>query len=123
MRKLLIIPALATVMTLTACSRSIDMDKLRGGWEYVPEQGSALYIEITDDYFMQSASAEPDGEPTNGEKLKYERTTDGIVVRNTDGKALFTLYYDEDSDTVSYTVKNPDGSDLSLTFGRKTDAQ
>lgn len=117
MKKLIIIPFLAAVMLFTACSRTIDMNKLRGGWEYVPEQGSALYIEITDDYFVQSAGS-PDGELVIGEKLKYERTADGIVVRNTDGKALFTLYYDEESDTVSYTLKNADGSDLALTFAR-----
>lgn len=114
MKKILkVVLFLAVIMTMcTACSRSIDVEKLKGGWEYIPETGSPIYITITDDHFMQS-SASADGEP-----LKYERTSEGIIVRNTDGKALFTLYYNEGNDTVSYTVKNPDGSDLNLTFSR-----
>lgn len=107
-----LILAASIAAVCTGCSRSIDMDKLKGSWTYTPENGSEIVITITDDYFTQSS-----GEVT-GEQLKYERASDGIVVRNTDGKALFTLYYSGENDTVSYTVKNPDGDDLTLTFSR-----
>lgn len=101
----------------TGCSRSIDMDKLRGGWVCTPENGEAIAVTITDEYFTQSSGN------VTGEPLKYERTSDGIVVRNTDGKALITLNYNGDNDTVSYTVKNSDGSDLTLTFSREQSSE
>lgn len=104
--------AAAIAAVCTGCSRSIDMDKLTGNWTYTPEVGEPVVITITDGYFSQSSGG------VTGEQLKYERASDGIVVRNTDGKALFTLYYNKDNDTVSYTVRNPDGSDLTLTFSR-----
>ncbi len=109
---------LAVITALcTGCSRSINMDKLRGGWTCAPENGEAITITITDEYFTQSSGN------VTGEPLKYERASDGIVVRNTDGKALITLNYNEANDTVSYTVKNSDGSDLTLTFSREQSSE
>ncbi len=105
--------ALAVITALcTACSRSIDMDKLKGSWTCTPEQGEPIVITITDEYFTQSSGGE------TGAQLKYERNPDGINVRNSDGKVLFTLYYSEKDNTVSYTVKDPGGEDLKLTFSR-----
>lgn len=112
MKKLIKTLALAAVITAlcTGCSRSIDMDKLKGSWTYTPESGEPIVITITDDYFSQSSGG------VTGEQLKYERNSDGINVRNTDGKVLFTLYYNEEDDTVYYTVKGSDGGDIKLTF-------
>lgn len=111
--KALLLAAVITALC-TACSRSIDMDKLKGSWTYTPESGEAVVITITDEYFSQSSGG------ITGEPLKYERNSNGINVRNTDGKVLFTLYYNAEEDTVHYTVSTPDG-DLKLTFNR--DAQ
>lgn len=103
---------LAAVITVlcTGCSRSIDMDKLKGSWTYAPEQGNPITITITDEYFTQSSGG------VTGEPLKYERNSDGINVRNSDGKVLFTLYYSEEDGTIYYTVKDSDGGDLKFTF-------
>ena len=104
---------LAAVITAlcTACSRSIDMDKLIGSWTYTTENGDSVVITITDEYFSQSSGG------VIGTPLKYERNSDGINVRNTDGKVLFTLYYNAQDDTVYYTVKS-DSGDFKLTFNR-----
>lgn len=106
--KALFLAAVVTALC-TACSRSIDMDKLTGSWTYTPESGEPVVITITDRYFTQSSGG------VTGEQLKYERNSDGINVRNTDGKVLFTLYYNAEDDTVFYTVNTPDG-DLKMTF-------
>ncbi len=107
--KALILAAVITALC-AGCSRSIDMDKLNGSWTYTPESGEPVVITITDDYFSQSSGG------VTGDQLKYERNSDGINVRNNDGKVLFTLYYNEEDNTVYYTVKSSDGSDIKLTF-------
>ena len=109
--KALLLAAVITALC-TACSRSIDMDNLKGNWTYTPESGEPVVITITDEYFSQSSGG------ITGEPLKYERNSDGINVRNTDGKVLFTLYYNEEDDTVYYTVKS-DSGDFKLTFNRE----
>lgn len=110
MKKIITAIMLAAVTLLcTACSRSIDMEKLKGTWICTPDGGEPITITITDDSFTQS-SVEAAGEP-----LKYERNSDGINVRGTDGKVLLTLYYSEDG-TVYYTVKSQDGADVKYTF-------
>ena len=108
--KALILAAVITALC-TACSRSIDMDKLKGSWTYTPESGEPVVITITDESFTQSSGG------VTGEPLKYERNSDGINVRSTDGRVLFTLYYNEADNTVFYTVNTPSG-DLKLTFSR-----
>ncbi len=110
-----IILAAAAALTLTACSRSISAEKLTGSWSCTAENGSVIHIELTDRTFTQSS-----GEAT-GDTLKYERTSEGANVRGTDGKVLIKLTYSEDDNTISYTVKNADGSDDTLVFTR--DAQ
>lgn len=104
---------LAAAVMLTACSRSIDINTLLGTWEYSPEGGEKITITVTEDYFMQSSGGK------DGQQLRYERTSDGLIIRNNDQKELIRLYYDENRDKISYTVKNSDGSDLTLSFNRK----
>ena len=99
----------AVTMLCTACSRSIDMEKLIGTWSCTPAGGEPITITITDDSFTQSSGG------VTGEPLKYERNSDGINVRGTDGKVLITLYYSEDG-TAYYTVKSSDGTDVKYTF-------
>ena len=112
MKKTIIAIMLAAVTLMcTACSRSIDMEKLIGTWSCTPDGGEHITITITDESFPQSSGGVP------GEPLKYERNSDGINVRGTDGKVLITLYYSEDG-TVYYTVKASDGTDVKYTFTR-----
>lgn len=114
MKKLLGAFALSAVLLLTACSRSISMDKIKGSW--VGEvDGTAVTIEITDDRFIQSAGGQ------SGEPLKFERNSDGLTVKNTDGRALIRLIYNEQDGTVSYTVISADGTDYTLTFTRSAE--
>ena len=110
MKKLFGALALSAVLLLTACSRSISMDKIKGSW-VCDIDGTAVTIEITDDRFIQSAGGQ------SGEPLKFERTGDGIIVRNTDGKQLIRVLYSEDHDQLSYTVQTADG-DATYDFSR-----
>lgn len=108
MKKIIGAFALFGVIMLTACSRSVSMDKLKGTWTGEID-GKQVTIEITDDSFTQSA----DG--VSGEALGFERSSDGLVVRNTDGRELLTVYYSEEDNTLSYTVQTPNG-DQTYTF-------
>lgn len=110
MKKLLSAAALSMILMLTACSRSISMDKIKGNWSCEID-GAPVTIEITDDRFTQSAG------DTAGEPLKFERNSGGIIVRNTDGKQLIEVHYDEDSDQLYYTVQTP-GGDTEYRFSR-----
>lgn len=112
MKKIIIATMLAAVTLLcTACSRSIDMEKLIGTWSCTPDGGEPITITITDESFTQSSGG------VTGEPLKYERNSDGINVRGTDGKVLITFFYSEDG-TAYYTVKAPDGTDVKYIFTR-----
>lgn len=113
MKKIIMAAAAAAVTLLcTACSRSIDMDKLKGSWSCTPDGGQPIVITIDDNSFTQSSGEE------KGAALKYERTSDGINVRGTDGKVLITLYYDEDSGSAYYTVRDSSGADVKYVFTR-----
>lgn len=113
MKKILSAAALSMILMLTACSRSISMDKIKGNWNCEID-GTPVTIEITDDRFTQSA-----GE-TSGEPLKFERNSGGIIVRNSDGKQLIEVHYDEENDQLYYTVQTPDG-DAEYRFSRVTE--
>ncbi len=110
MKKILGATALSALLMMTACSRSISMDKIKGNW-VCEIDGTEVTIEITDDRFIQSAGGQ------SGEPLKFERTKGGMIVRNTDGKQLIEVSYSEDSDQLSYTVQTPDG-DTTYDFSR-----
>ncbi len=110
MKKIFGASALSAILLLTACSRYIDMDSIKDKWSGEID-GVAVTIEITDDRFTQSA-----GE-ISGEPLKFERTSDGIIVCGTDGKELIEVHYNDTEDKLYYTVQTPDG-DMTYYFGR-----
>ncbi len=94
--------ALSAILMLTACSRSVSMDSIRGSWNCEID-GKQVTIEITDDSFTQSA-----GE-VSGEPLKFERNSSGIVVRNSDGRQLMQVNYSQEDDQLYYTIQTPEG--------------
>lgn len=104
----------AATLAFTGCSRSIDIAKLTGSWSCT-DPAMPITITITGDTFTQSS-----GDIT-GEPLKYEREPDGLTVKNTDGRELIRLIYNEEDKTASYTVKDPDGNDMTLTFTRSAE--
>ena len=113
MKKIIGAFALSAILMLTACSRSISMDKIKGSWKSQIDD-TPVSIVITDDSFTQSA-----GE-TAGEPLKFERNSNGIIVRNTDGKQLIQVNYSEEDDQLYYTVQTPEG-DSTYYFSRVTE--
>lgn len=110
MKKIIGAVALFAVLLCTGCSHSIAMDKIKGNWT-CDIDGTSVTIEITDDRFTQSA-----GE-NSGEPLKFERTSDGMIVRNTDGRELIQVHYSEEDDQLYYTVQTPQG-DTEYRFSR-----
>ena len=102
--------ALCVIMLFSGCSRSVAMDKIRGRWSCEID-GTAVTIEITDESFTQSAG------DTTGEPLKFERNSDGIIVRNTDGRQLLEVHYSADDDQLYYTVQTAEG-DVTYHFSR-----
>lgn len=94
--------ALSAILMLTACSRSVSMDSIRGSWNCEID-GKQVTIEITDDSFTQSA-----GE-VSGEPLKFERNSSGIIVRNTDGRQLMQVNYSQEDDQLYYTIQTLEG--------------
>ena len=116
MKKLIMPLLLTAVLALcTACSRSIAGEKIIGSWTCTPENGEAIHVTITDRTFTQSSGG------ATGAELKYERTSDGLNVRNTDGKVLIKLTYNDADGTISYSVNGADGTEQTYVFSR--DAQ
>lgn len=100
---------MAVAVFCAACSGTVDTDRILGDWVCARPDGAQITIKITEDSFTQSSGG------VTGEALKYERGTDSIDVRDTDGRVLLTVYCEEDG-SLSYTVFLSDGTEEKLVF-------
>lgn len=110
MKKISCVFILMVMLLCTACSSAIDTDKLLGTWSCTT--GEDITVTITKDTFTQASG------DTVGEPLKYERNSDGLNIRNTDGKLLLRLYYSEENNSIYYDAYSEDGSEIRYTFSK-----